>query len=76
MSTKSSHSRLEGVVPGDVVMVAQKVVSKAEGRIVELADVRPGAPARALAQATGKDPALCELILPRARGSCAGAGGP
>jgi coenzyme F420-0:L-glutamate ligase/coenzyme F420-1:gamma-L-glutamate ligase len=57
----------EGVGPGDVVAVAHKVVSKAEGRIVELAGVRPGPAARGLAGLTGKDPALCELILAESR---------
>lgn len=52
-----------GVGPGDVLIVAHKVVSKAEGRLVALADVRPGPAAAALAERTGKDPALCELIL-------------
>jgi coenzyme F420-0:L-glutamate ligase/coenzyme F420-1:gamma-L-glutamate ligase len=54
---------LQGVSPGDVLAVAQKVVSKDEGRIVVLADVVPGPRARALADLTGKDPRLCELIL-------------
>jgi coenzyme F420-0:L-glutamate ligase/coenzyme F420-1:gamma-L-glutamate ligase len=57
----------EGVVPGDVLVVAHKVVSKAEGRVVVLAQVRPGPAARALATETGKDPALCELILAESR---------
>ena len=57
----------EGVVPGDVLIVAHKVVSKAEGRIVDLADVDPGPAARALAEETGKSPALCELILSESR---------
>jgi coenzyme F420-0:L-glutamate ligase / coenzyme F420-1:gamma-L-glutamate ligase len=57
----------EGVVPGDVLMVAQKVVSKAEGRILALADVVPGAAAVALAEQTGKDPALCAVILAESR---------
>jgi coenzyme F420-0:L-glutamate ligase / coenzyme F420-1:gamma-L-glutamate ligase len=57
----------EGVAPGDVLMVAHKVVSKAEGRIVALAGVRPGPAARALAEASGKEPALCELILAESR---------
>lgn len=48
-------------------MVAHKVVSKAEGRVVTLADVVPGPAARALAQETGKTPALCELILSESR---------
>jgi coenzyme F420-0:L-glutamate ligase/coenzyme F420-1:gamma-L-glutamate ligase len=56
-----------GMRPGDVLVVAHKVVSKAEGRLVELASVVPGPRARALAEQTGKDPALCELILRESR---------
>ena len=52
-----------GSAPGDVLAVAQKIVSKAEGRSVRLADVTPSPAARALAEETGKDPALVELIL-------------
>lgn len=57
----------EGVVPGDILIVAHKVVSKAEGRIVALADVRPGPRASALAAETGKSRELCELILSESR---------
>ena len=32
----------EGLLPGDIVVVAQKIVSKAEGRLVRLIDVEPG----------------------------------
>jgi coenzyme F420-0:L-glutamate ligase/coenzyme F420-1:gamma-L-glutamate ligase len=53
--------------PGDVVVVSQKVVSKAEGRIRRLGDVRPGDRARELASRLGKDPALVELILGESR---------
>jgi coenzyme F420-0:L-glutamate ligase/coenzyme F420-1:gamma-L-glutamate ligase len=56
-----------GVRPGDVLAVAHKVVSKAEGRVVRLADIRPGDEARRIADATGKDPALCEVILGESR---------
>lgn len=48
---------------GDVVVFAQKVVSKAEGRSVELATVRPSARAHELAERVGKDARLVELIL-------------
>jgi len=48
---------------GDVVVVSQKVVSKAEGRTVDLADVEPGERALELAGRLGKDPRLVELIL-------------
>ncbi len=53
----------QGVRPGDVLAVAQKVVSKSEGRVVALAEVIPSARAHALARLTGKNPHLCELIL-------------
>ncbi len=48
---------------GDVLVLAQKIVSKAEGRLVNLAEVTPSAEARALADRSKKDPRLCELIL-------------
>jgi coenzyme F420-0:L-glutamate ligase/coenzyme F420-1:gamma-L-glutamate ligase len=48
---------------GDVIAIAHKVVSKAEGRIVRLADVIPGQRALALAAEHGKDPRLVEVIL-------------
>jgi coenzyme F420-0:L-glutamate ligase/coenzyme F420-1:gamma-L-glutamate ligase len=47
----------------DVLAVAHKVVSKAEGQVVRLADVSPGPRARELAAAHGKDPRLVEVIL-------------
>jgi len=48
---------------GDILVVTSKVVSRAEGRFVALADVTPKARAMALAEETGKDPRLVELIL-------------
>lgn len=56
-----------GVRPGDVVAIAHKPVSKAEGRVVRLADVEPGDEARFLAEQTGKSPELCQLILGESR---------
>ena len=47
----------------DVVVIAQKVVSKAEGRAVDLATVTPSARAVELAREVQKDPRLVELIL-------------
>ena len=49
--------------PGDVLVVAHKVVSKAEGRLVALADVAPSARARELAEPWGKDPRQVEVVL-------------
>lgn len=47
----------------DVLVVAQKIVSKAEGRLVNLRTVVPSEQARRRAGQTGKDPRLVELIL-------------
>ena len=47
----------------DIVVIAQKIVSKAEGRLVRLADVEPGEAARKLAASTARDPAMAQLIL-------------
>jgi coenzyme F420-0:L-glutamate ligase / coenzyme F420-1:gamma-L-glutamate ligase len=52
---------------GDVLVVSQKVVSKAEGRVRELARVEPGARALTLARDLGKDPRLVQLILDESR---------
>ena len=52
---------------GDVVVVAQKIVSKAEGRYVDLAQVRPSAHAEDLAAQVDKDPRLVEVILGESR---------
>ena len=48
---------------GDVLAVAQKIVSKAEGRIVHLADVVPSRRAREMAEEAGKDPRQIEVVL-------------
>lgn len=48
---------------GDILVVCQKVVSKAEGRVVPLASVNPSPFASRLATSCGKDPRLVELIL-------------
>jgi coenzyme F420-0:L-glutamate ligase/coenzyme F420-1:gamma-L-glutamate ligase len=48
---------------GDIVVISQKVVSKAEGQTRRLSSVIPGAEARKLAAVLGKEPALVELIL-------------
>ncbi len=58
----------EGVAldDGDVVVIAHKVVSKAENRIVRLMDVKPSDRAQELAKVTLKDPRLIELVLKEA----------
>ncbi len=48
---------------GDIIVVAHKVVSKAEGRVVNLGRIKPSGKAIEIAEKTGKDPRLVELIL-------------
>lgn len=48
---------------GDILVLAQKIVSKAEGRVRRLADIEPEAEALALAKETEKDPRLVQAIL-------------
>ncbi len=57
--------RENGLVPrqGDVLVVAQKIVSKAEGRYVDIATVRPSERATALAAELDKDPRFVEVVL-------------
>ena len=47
----------------DILILAQKIVSKTEGRLVNLADVKPSPRAFQLAEETDKDPRVVELIL-------------
>jgi coenzyme F420-0:L-glutamate ligase / coenzyme F420-1:gamma-L-glutamate ligase len=53
---------------GDVVVISQKVVSKAEGMVRRLADVKPSQRAIELGNRLDKEPALAELILTESRG--------
>jgi len=52
---------------GDVVVVTSKIVSKAEGRTVELVDIDPSPFAREWSATWGKDPAVTEIVLREAR---------
>ena len=58
--------RIGGLRPTDVLAVAHKVVSKAEGRVVALNTVFPGWEARELAEEHGKDPRHVQVILDEA----------
>ena len=61
----ASSLKQNGVEPRaqDVLVVAQKIVSKAEDRMVDLATIEPSAKARTLAAEVDKDPRLVEVIL-------------
>jgi coenzyme F420-0:L-glutamate ligase/coenzyme F420-1:gamma-L-glutamate ligase len=51
----------------EIVVIAHKVVSKAEGRVRRLADVEPGSEARELAAELGKDPRQVQVVLDESR---------
>jgi coenzyme F420-0:L-glutamate ligase/coenzyme F420-1:gamma-L-glutamate ligase len=51
----------------DIIVIAQKIVSKAEGQLVNLAAVTPSPRAEAMAVQAEKDPRLVELILRESR---------
>jgi coenzyme F420-0:L-glutamate ligase / coenzyme F420-1:gamma-L-glutamate ligase len=59
------HLRAQGetLQPGDILVLAQKIVSKAEGRLVRLADVTPSAQAREMADVVGKDARHLQVVL-------------
>jgi len=59
-SLESGGFRLQN---GDIIAIAQKIISKAEGRLVDLATVTPSPRAGELAIEADKDPRLMELIL-------------
>lgn len=61
-------AREQGVaLAGCVVVVCQKIVSKAEGRLVDLADVTPGELAREIGAEHGRDPRQVEVVLRESR---------
>jgi coenzyme F420-0:L-glutamate ligase/coenzyme F420-1:gamma-L-glutamate ligase len=57
------HDAAPVLAPGTVVAIAHTIVSKAEGAVVELSDVRPGGRALALAAEHGKDPRAVQVVL-------------
>jgi coenzyme F420-0:L-glutamate ligase / coenzyme F420-1:gamma-L-glutamate ligase len=70
LANRIVHALREGgtsILPGDVLVIAQKIVSKAEGRIVRLRDVDPTPAALKLAEESAKDPRIVELILRESR---------
>ena len=51
------------ILDGDVLVIAQKIISKQEGRMIELSTVNPSLLAQGISSQYNKDPALVELIL-------------
>lgn len=59
----TAEAQRQPLQQGDVVVIAQKIVSKAQGRIVDLNTVAPSPRALALAETSGKDPRFVEMVL-------------
>ena len=51
------------ILDGDIIVIAQKIISKQEGRIVELSSVSPSLLSQGISSQYGKDPNIVELIL-------------
>ena len=49
---------------GDIIVIAHKIVSKAENALVNLAEINPSETAVELANKTGRDPRFCQVVLP------------
>lgn len=61
--TQALEGQNEALREADVLVVAQKIVSKSEGRLVQLDSIVPSPRALELAALTGKDPRVVELVL-------------
>lgn len=61
----ASHDHVK-IDEGDIIVIAQKIVSKAEGAIVRLSEVTVSSEAQNLAKQTGRDSRLCQLYLDEA----------
>ncbi len=63
MIVESSRANGLELEDGDILIIAQKILSKAEGRIVNLCEIEPSKQALDMSKVTGKDPRLVELVL-------------
>jgi len=64
---ETANQNAVSIEDGDIVVVAQKVVSKTEGRVVRLRDVKPSERGKNMAKAASKDPRFVELVLKEAK---------
>lgn len=64
---KTARKQRVSIENGDILVVAQKIVSKAEGRVYQLRNVKPSEKARRLAETTLRDPNFVALVLRASR---------
>lgn len=60
---KSISEKNESLKENDVVVITHKIISKAEGKIIDLSKIVPSEESNKISSATGKDPSLIELII-------------
>lgn len=60
---KNARSHYFDFFSGDILVITQKIVSKSEGRLVDIRSVTPSTHAQEMSDLTGKDPRLIQLIL-------------
>ncbi len=63
MISEACEAQGSALKAGDILVVTQKIVSKSEGRLVELSSVSPSEFALSFAARSGRDPRLVELVL-------------
>lgn len=64
---KSAQMQQITLLDGDILIVAETLISKAEGNFIDLESINPGKEAAELAKKTGKDPKLVEAIINQSR---------
>ncbi len=67
LAMRAARDEIGGFKTGDVVVLAQKIVSKAEGRLVRLAEVEPSPLAQTWARVLRADPRFVEVVLRESR---------
>jgi len=60
---KAAKAESIEIQPNDIIVIAQKIVSKAEGNLIDLSTVHPSSLAETIAKTSGKDPRHVEVIL-------------
>jgi len=67
LALQTSSNQGTPILDGDILVLCHVIVSRAEGRVIDLKTIEPSVPAENFAAYTGKDPRLVEVILREAR---------
>jgi len=64
---EAANRQVTPIQDGDIIVITHKIVSKSEGRLIDLATITPSEPATNFAIYTGKDPRVVEVVLRESR---------